>query len=471
MTQPVRWESRHVLVAGMSVSGYAAADALVQVGARVTVVDDAVTDALVEKARVLDLLGADVRLGPGSSHRVPDDIDLVVTSSGWPPETPIVTESRARGVPLWGEAELAWRLRDPGVPWLCVTGSNGKTTVVQMLAAMLRRDGRRAVATGNIGLPLCQAVMDPAPYDVFVVELSSHQLHYLHTMSARAAAVLNVAPDHVSWHGSYEAYVAAKARIYERCQVACVYNADDPTTERLVRDADVADGCRAVGFTLGIPAVGMLGVVDGILVDRAFIGQRQRAAVELAGVADVPTGAPHNVANALAAAALARAHGASTGSVRRALTEFTLDAHRIATVAIIDDVTWVDDSKATNPHAALAALRSFDPVVWIAGGLAKGAEFDELVLEVRDRLRGVVLLGADRGRIADALSRHAPDVPMIEEPAKDHGAMTRIVEAAAALSRPHDTVLLSPACASQDMFTNYGERGDLFAAAVRERQA
>ncbi len=224
------------------------------------------------------------------------------------------------------------------MPWLCVTGSNGKTTVVQMLAAMLRRDGRRAVATGNIGLPLCQAVMDPAPYDVFVVELSSHQLHYLRTMSASAAAVLNVAPDHVSWHGSYDAYVAAKARIYERCQVACVYNADDPTTERLVREAEVADGCRAVGFTLGIPAVGMLGVVDGVLVDRAFIDRRQRQAAELAGVADVPTGAPHNVANALAAAALARAHGASTGSVRRGLAEFTLDAHRIATVATIDDV-------------------------------------------------------------------------------------------------------------------------------------
>jgi UDP-N-acetylmuramoylalanine--D-glutamate ligase len=471
VTHVTRWDGVRVLVAGMSVSGYAAADALVQVGACVTVVDDARSPALVEKATVLELLGAKVTLGPGSSDRLPDDIDLVVTSSGWPPRTPVIEQSEGRSVPVWGEAELAWRLRDPDVPWLCVTGSNGKTTVVQMLTAMLRQDGRRALATGNVGLPLCQAVMDPAPYDVFVVELSSHQLHYLRTMSARSAAVVNVAPDHLSWHGSFDSYVASKAKIYQGCQVACVYNADDPTTERLVRDADVADGCRAVGFTLGVPGVGMLGVVDGVLVDRAFIEQRQRAAVEIAAVSDVPTGAPHNVANALAAAALARSHGAAIGPVRRALTDFRLDAHRITTVATVDGVTWIDDSKATNPHAALAALRSFDSVVWIAGGLAKGAEFDDLVRQVRDRLRGAVLLGADRGRIADALARHAPDVPVIEEPATDHGAMTRVVEAAAALSRPSDTVLLSPACASQDMFTNYSQRGDVFAAAVRERLA
>jgi UDP-N-acetylmuramoylalanine--D-glutamate ligase len=471
MTHIARWDGVHALVAGMSVSGYAAADALVQVGACVTVVDDAVSQPLEEKATLLELLGADVRLGAGSSDRLPDGIDLVVTSSGWPPRTPVVEQSASRGIPVWGEAELGWRLRDPDVPWLCVTGSNGKTTVAQMLTEMLRQDGRRVVATGNIGLPLCQAVMDPAPYDVFVVELSSHQLHYLRTMSARAAAVLNVAPDHVSWHGTFASYVTAKAKIYQRCQLACVYNADDSTTERLVRDAEVAEGCRAVGFTLGVPGVGMLGVVDGILVDRAFIEQRQRAAAEIAAVSDVPTGAPHNIANALAAAALARADGAGIDAIRRALTDFRLDPHRIALVATIDGVTWVDDSKATNPHAALAALRSFGSVVWIAGGLAKGAEFDDLVREVRDRLRGVVLLGADRARIADALARHAPDVPVIEEPANDHGAMMRVVEAAAALSRPNDTVLLSPACASQDMFTNYSERGDVFAEAVREHFA
>jgi UDP-N-acetylmuramoylalanine--D-glutamate ligase len=474
MTLPIDrsadWTGIRAVVAGLGISGYAAADALVQIGARVTAVDDQDTDVLRDKANLLELLGARVRLGTGSStDAIESTSDLLVTSSGWPPDTAIVREATGRGLAVWGEQELAWRLSNPDVPWLCLTGSNGKTTTVQMLAAMLLADGQRAVATGNVGLPLCQAVMDPAPHDVFAVELSSHQLHYSRTLSAEAAAVLNLATDHVSWHGSEAAYVAAKARIYERCQRACVYNVDDPVTEELVRDADVVEGCRAIGFTLGVPAVGMLGVVDGVLADRAFVEERRHSAAELATVEDVVTGAPHNVANALAAAALARAHGIHADSVRRGLQGFTLDAHRITTVAVLDDVQWVDDSKATNPAAALASLRSFDRVVWIAGGLAKGASFDDLITGVRDRLRGVVVLGTDRLLITDALARHAPDVPVIDEPGTDDGAMARVVEAAASLARPHDTVLLAPACASQDMFENYAERGTAFAAAVRSR--
>lgn len=460
------WDRVRVLVAGISVSGYAAADALVQVGAQVTVVDDVVSDAAGDKATLLEMLGATVRLGPGSSADVPDGVDLVVTSSGWPPSTPLVAQSRAKGVAVWGEAELAWRLRRPSTPWLCATGSNGKTTTVQMLRSMLAADGRRTTVAGNIGVPLCEVVMDPTPYDVLAVELSSHQLHYTRTLSAQAAAVLNVARDHVSWHGSVSEYAASKATIYQRCQVACVYNVQDSATEEMVREAEVIDGCRAIGFTLGVPAVGMLGVVDDVLADRAFVDERQHAAAELAQVADVPTGAPHNVANALAAAALARAHGVSAGAVRAGLRGFRLDAHRIATVGTVAGVTYVDDSKATNPAAAAAALQSFDSVVWIAGGLAKGADFDDLVAAVRDRLRGVVLLGADRDLIADALARHAPNVPVIVEPGNDHGAMTRIVAAATSLAGPHDVVLLAPACASQDMFADYGQRGDAFAAAV-----
>jgi UDP-N-acetylmuramoylalanine--D-glutamate ligase len=468
------WSRVRAVVAGLGVSGYAAADALLQVGAQVIAVDDNETDAVRDKANLLELLGAQVRLGAGSSARLPADFPMtgiLVTSSGWPPDTGIVKQAGALGVAVWGELELAWRLRDPEVPWLCLTGSNGKTTTVQMLTAMLVADGQRAVATGNVGLPLCEAVMDPARYDVFAVELSSHQLYYSQTLSAQAAAILNLAPDHVSWHGTYDAYVAAKARIYQRCQRACIYNAEDHRTEDLVRGAEVVDGCRAIGFTLGLPAVGMLGVVDGVLADRAFVDERQRSAAELATVDDVATGAPHNVANALAAAALARAHGVRADAVRRGLRGFRLDAHRIATVAIINDVRWVDDSKATNPAAAFAALRSFDSVVWLAGGLAKGASFDSLVPAVRDRLRGAVLFGADRALIAEAMARHAPDVPVIEEPGNDDGAMTRVVEAAASLAGPHDTVLLAPACASQDMFENYAERGDAFAAAVRGRRS
>jgi UDP-N-acetylmuramoylalanine--D-glutamate ligase len=375
---------------------------------------------------------------------------------------------------VWGEVELAWRLRDPEkpAPWLAVTGTNGKTTTVQMLEAMLRADGLRAVACGNVGLPLVEAVMDPEPYDVLAVELSSFQLHYTSSMQAESAAVLNVAEDHLDWYDDMESYAADKGRIYSGVERACIYNVEDPVTEQLVIEADVQEGARAVGFTLGTPAVSMLGLVDDVLADRAFIEERQTTAAELCTLDDLATNAPHYIANALAAAALARSHGVSTGAVRRALRDFRPDGHRIALVAVVDDVTWIDDSKATNPHAALASLQAYDPVVWVAGGLAKGARFDELVTAARDRLRGVVLLGRDAPVIREALSRHAPDVPVIEVSAGEtagEGPMDRVVEEAAGLARPGDTVLLAPGCASMDMFANYGARGDSFAAAVHRR--
>jgi UDP-N-acetylmuramoylalanine--D-glutamate ligase len=465
------WDRARVAVAGIGVSGFAAADALQHLGARVVVIDDRSPDApeVADRATLLEILGVDVRLGDGSGQRLPDDVDLLVTSPGWSPDAAVFAQARERGIDVWGEVELAWRLRDPEAPapWLALTGTNGKTTTVQMLESMLRADGLRTVAAGNVGLPLCEVVMDPEPYDVIAAELSSHQLYWSRSISAEAAAVLNLAPDHLSWHGDLDSYAAAKAKIYNACQVACVYNVEDPATRRMVEEAEVVDGCRAIGFTLGIPDVGMLGIVDDVLADRAFIEGRARNAAELATVTDVPTGAPHNVANALAAAALARAHGVSGGAVRRGLQAFSLDAHRITTVATVAGISYVDDSKATNPHAALASLQSFDSSVWIAGGQAKGATFDDLVAGVRDRLRGAVLIGADRELIAQALLRHAPDVPVIDVPDTDTGVMDRVVAAASELAQPGDAVLLAPACASFDMFDDYAARGDAFAAAVR----
>jgi UDP-N-acetylmuramoylalanine--D-glutamate ligase len=465
------WTRVHALVAGLGVSGFAAADALQHLGARVTVVADLADESSADKATLLEILGVSVRLGPGAGDVLPPNIDLVVTSPGWPPGAALFAAAAARDIPVWGEVELAWRLRTgsgrAASPWLCLTGTNGKTTTVQMLESMLLADGIRAVAGGNVGRPMCEIVMDPEPYDAIAVELSSHQLHWMSSLSAEAAAVLNIAPDHLSWHGDMEHYSAAKAKIYQRCRIACVYNAEDPATLHMVEEAEVVEGCRAIGFTLGIPTVGMLGIVDGVLADRAFIEGRDRNAAEIASVSDVPTGAPHNVANALAAAALARAHGVSLPAVRRALQSFTLDPHRISTVAEVGGAVYVDDSKATNPHAAMASLSAFDPVVWIAGGLAKGASFDELVARVRSRLRATVLLGADREEIAAALARHAPDVPVIVVPGTDTGVMERAVAAAASIAVPGDTVLLAPACASQDIFADYAARGDAFAAAAR----
>jgi UDP-N-acetylmuramoylalanine--D-glutamate ligase len=335
-----------------------------------------------------------------------------------------------------------------------------------MLDYILRAHGLRSVAAGNVGLPIVEAVMDPTPYDVIALELSSFQLHYTDSMAAEAAVVLNVAEDHLDWYSSFEDYVADKGRIYERVQKACVYNVADPVTEQLVREADVQEGARAIGFTLGTPDVGMLGVVDDILADRAFIEERATSAAELCTVSDLASAAPHFVANALAAAALARAHGVPPVAVRNGLRAFEPDGHRIAEVAVVDDVRYVDDSKATNPHAAQSSLAAYEPVVWVAGGLAKGARFDALVQAVRERLRGVVLLGQDRDVIADALSRHAPDVPVIVVEGGDTSVMDRVVGAAADLAQPGDTVLLAPGCASMDMFANYGARGDAFTEAV-----
>ncbi len=463
------WSWVNVVVAGLGVSGYAAADSLLQVGARVVAFDERDSDELRTKASILGTLGARVRLGEGATRSLPRTVDLVVTSPGWSPSAPLLAEAAQRGVPIWGEVELAWRLRDPegAAPWLAVTGTNGKTTTVQMLDSILRAAGRRSDAVGNVGKPIVEAVMDPDPFDVLAVELSSFQLHWSRSLSAEASVVLNVATDHVDWYDSPAEYAADKGRIYQHCQIACVYNLADPVTEQLVRAADVQEGCRAIGFTLGVPAVGMVGVVDGVLADRAFVEDRQVSAAELGEVRDVVPSAPHNVANALAAAALARAHGISPRAVRDGLRSFRIAGHRIASVGRVDGVGYVDDSKATNPHAAQASLQAFDPVVWIAGGLAKGATFDGLVSSVRNRLRGVVLLGRDRHVIAEALGRHAPDVRVIDVPDTDTLVMDRVVRAAADLAVAGDTVLLAPGCASMDLFADYGARGDAFSAAVR----
>ena len=463
------WERVRAVVVGIGVSGFAAADTLQHLGAQVTVLAESATEQQREKAHLLEVLGVDVHIGAGATGRLPEHTDLVVTSPGVPPTAPLIAAALAAGVPVWGEVELAWRLRDPERPgrWLCLTGTNGKTTTVQMLHAILKAAEVSSIACGNVGLPIVEAVMDPEPYDVYAVELSSFQLHYTHTMAAESAAVLNVAEDHLDWYPSMAEYAADKGRIFQRVRNACVYNVADPVTEQLVRDADVQEGARAIGFTLGVPDVGMVGVVDDVLADRAFVEARATSAAELCTVTDLASDAPHYVANALAAAALARSVDVPPAAVRAGLATFVPDGHRIAEVATVDGVRYIDDSKATNPHAAAASLAAYDPVVWIAGGLAKGASFDGLVGSVRHRLRGVVLLGRDREVIAAALSRHAPDVRVIEVDGGDTSAMDRVVAAAADLARPGDTVLLAPGCASMDMFANYSARGDAFAEAVR----
>jgi UDP-N-acetylmuramoylalanine--D-glutamate ligase len=447
---PVR--GRRVLVYGVGVAGASAARALLSGAAHVSLTDRRETAALPE------LVAAGARW-LGSIDDMPRDVDLVVLSPGIRPQDPLVIAAAERGVPVWGEIELAWQLRGPNpVPWLALTGTNGKTTTVRMTESILQAGGLRARAVGNVGVPIIDVVLADA-HDVLAVELSSQQLHFAPSVAPAAGALLNIAPDHLDWHGSFAAYQRAKAAIW-RADVA-IGNLDDRVVAALL--SELADAKPRVGFTLGEPRGGQLGIVGGRLVCNAFGDD----ALDLLAAADVRPGGAHNVANALAAAALARAHGVSASAIAQGLRTFVPDPHRNQPVAEVSGVLWVDDSKATNPHAAAASLEAYPRIVWVAGGQLKGVAVDDLVRRFADRLAGAVLLGQDRARLAASLARHAPDVPVITVDSTDDGAMTEVVAAAAGLARAGDTVLLAPAGASYDMFADYGARGDAFAAAAR----
>ncbi len=452
---PTSYAGVPVLVAGAARSGAAAARALRERGALVTV-----AEASEERAEPLRAEGFAV----AALDAPPAGTGLVVTSPGWRPDNPLLLAAAAAGLEVLGEVELAWRLRGPdAAPWLAVTGTNGKTTTVQMLASVLGAAGRSTVACGNVGLPVVEALA--GGHDVLAVELSSFQLHWSSTVRPYAGAVLNVADDHTDWHGSFQAYALAKAKLLDAG--VSIANADDEVSRTLLNRAR---GQR-VTFTRQAPRSGELGVVEGLLLDRAFTYEHgpdvAGEATELGHVSDVPVPGPHNVANALAAAALARAYGVPAEAVRDGLRAFRPDPHRNALVTSSNGVDWVDDSKATNPHAAAASLASYPHVVWIAGGLLKGADVDDLVRGAAPRLRAAVLLGRDRAALAEALARHAPQVPVVEVDRLDTGAMLAAVTAARALARPGDTVLLAPAAASMDCFRDYAERGALFAEAAR----
>ncbi len=458
------WQELSVLVAGIGVSGAASARVLASLGARVTVVEARAGEPEEQAAQALRALGVEVRLGAGG--QLPEHAELVVTSPGWRPDAELFAAAESAGLDIWGEPELAWRLRRPDdAPWLVVTGTDGKTTTTLMLEAILRAGGFRAAAVGNIGTALVETVN--TGQQVLAVELGSFQLHWSRSIVPYAAAVLNVASDHLDWHGSMAAYADAKARAFADPATIAIGNADDIGSTRLLARAPG----RRVSFTLDAPRPAQFGVVEDLLVDRTFVDSPDNEATELATLADIPVPGPHNVANALAAAALARAYGVEADAVVHGLRAFQPAPHRIAPVAEIDGVRFVDDSKATSPHAAAAALSSYESIVWIAGGLGKGVSFDEIAVSAAPRLRAAVLFGACRREIRDALARHAAGLRVVEVVAADteqvDDVMDRVVEAAFAFASPGDVVLLSPAAASMDMFRDYGHRGDVFASSVR----
>jgi UDP-N-acetylmuramoylalanine--D-glutamate ligase len=473
------WSGLRVAVLGLGVTGFSAADTLVELGAQVVVL---ASKADPERSDLLSVIGAacvEQSLESPPQELLDLDPQLIVVSPGFRPDHPLLLWAEQNSIAIWGDIELAWRVRDKVrvAEWICVTGTNGKTTTVQLATHLIAASGARVAGVGNIGVPVLDAVREPEGFDVLVVELSSFQLHWINhptgaALSPFASVCLNLAEDHYDWHGSAMGYRDTKAKVYANTRVACVYNKADRETLRMVEEADVIEGCRAVGFDLGVPGPSDLGLVGDIVVDRAFHADRHSTALELTThgeLAAAGLAAPHSVANVLAACALARAWGVESEVIRAAIATFRVDHHRTETVALHDEVLWVDDSKATNPHAAAASLSAFPSVVWIVGGLLKGVDISGLVKSHAGRLRAAILIGVDREPLRLAFERHAPGLPVFEVDTADTKDVMRIaVDLSAAAARPGDTVLLAPAAASMDQFTDYVDRGRRFAAAVLE---
>lgn len=469
------WKGLKALVFGLGVSGFSAADTLAELGAKTLVVAEKAEADLLD---ILDVIGVPYLTGE-SAKGVPSEVidfapDVIIVSPGIRPQNELLVWAAGNGVAIWVDIDLAWRLRDKTARlahWFTVTGTNGKTTTVQLLTAMLNHGGIKAEACGNIGKPILDAIRDPEGFDALVVELSSFQLHYLGEIYPFSSAVLNLADDHLDWHGGFEAYKAAKAKVYENTVAACVYNVMDKSTESMVEDADVVDGARAIGFTLGIPTRSQVGYVEDILCDRAFLDDRANNALELATLEDlsqIGVLTPHLMANAAAAAALARSAGVDPTDIREAIRNFKLDAHRIELVAEANGLRWIDDSKATNPHAADASLASFERVVWVVGGLLKGVDISNLVAKYAGKLEAAIVIGKDREPILAALAAKAPGVPVVEIFA-DSGqeVMTEAATAAVRFASDGTVILLAPAAASMDQFKDYADRGNCFAVAAR----
>ena len=468
------WKGLKALVFGLGVSGFSAADTLAELGAKTLVIAEKAEADLLD---ILDVIGVPCVTGEEATGvpaaAVEFEPEVIIVSPGIRPENPLLVWARERGIAIWVDIDLAWRLRDKTARlahWFTVTGTNGKTTTVQLLTAMLNQGGIKAEACGNIGKPILDAIRDPEGFDALVVELSSFQLHYLGEVFPFSSAVLNLADDHLDWHGGFEAYKAAKAKVYENTVAACVYNVMDKSTESMVEDADVVEGARAIGFTLGIPTRSQVGFVEEILVDRAFLDDRANNALEIATLEDlaqIGVLTPHLMANAAAATALARSAGVEPADIREAIRNFKLDAHRIELVAEANGVRWIDDSKATNPHAADASLASFESVVWIVGGLLKGVDISELVKKYAGKLAAAIVIGKDRAAVMEALTQNAGQVPVVEVQAEaGQAVMDEAVAAAAKFAKDQDVVLLAPAAASMDQFKDYADRGSSFAKAA-----
>ena len=443
------WQGRTVLVLGLGDTGLSCVRHLASRGAAVRVADTRPAPPALARAREA-VPGLRVDLGPFEASLLAG-VDAVVASPGLSLREPVLAEAARRGLPVAGDVEIFGRevaRAAPGARVIGITGTNGKSTVTAMAGAMARAAGARTVVAGNIGLPVLDALeaagREGHP-DCYVIELSSYQLETTSSLRVDAGAMLNLTQDHLDRHGSMQAYADAKARLFRRCGTR-VLNRDDPWSLAM-------KGGATVTFGLDAPAgAGEWGLEGSTLVE---------GGPPIAELDELPVAGRHNAANALAAHALARTAGYDRAPLREALLAFRGLPHRVESVATARGVRFYDDSKGTNVGATVAALAGMDcPVVLIAGGDGKGQDFSPLAPVLAGKARALLLIGRDAGRIDQAVAgcgvaiEHAPDLD---------AAVVR----ANAFARAGDAVLLSPACASLDMFRNYAHRAEVFVAAAR----
>ena len=437
---------KNCLVIGAGVTGMACQEALVNFGANSKVFD--------EKVKT----GADI------VNEIPDGVELAIVSPGWRDDHMIISKLRSGGVEILSEIDFAWQVKQvlaPSQKWIALTGTNGKTTTIKLVESIFKAANINGVACGNVGETVIASVCAKKPLDYLAIELSSFQIHWSNLPQYESVVVLNIAEDHIDWHGSFEAYAQAKLKLLKHSNKVILNKSDSELSRRTSSDL-------ITWFSLDTPNAGELGVVENLLIDRAFSASPSQAN-EIAELVDITPTVPHNVLNALAAAALALSIGIKYKDIKSGLKNFSPDHHRMELVLIKNEINWIDDSKATNPHAAAASLLSNFKVIWIAGGLAKGASMSDLVKKCASRIKSVILIGEDRELIAKAIEEYSPkiEVVRVNQLSDAKTLMKDVVSAAIKLAQPGDTVLLAPACASMDQFDSYVQRGQLFAQAVK----
>jgi UDP-N-acetylmuramoylalanine--D-glutamate ligase len=437
---------RRVTVVGLARSGIAAARLLHEVGARVTGLDARPLAALGREAAALRADGVPILSGGPDAAAFTDAV-LVVVSPGVPLDSPQLAPARAAGLPIIGELELGWRAMEAET--IAITGTNGKTTTTALTGALLAEQPRPVLVAGNIGTPLAAHALTFARDGLLVAEVSSFQLETIELFQPRVAVVLNVTPDHLDRHGSFDAYLEAKARIFaNQAPTECaILNADDPATAALAS----CTRARVLWFSRRRP------LEHGVFVRDGWVAAKLNGHVEaICPLAEMQLRGQHNVENVLAATGCALWLGVGAEAIRRAVGRFRAVEHRIEFVRDLRGVQFYNDSKGTNVASTIKALESFDErVVLIAGGKGKGQDFTPLATTARGRVGHAVVIGEDGPKIAAALSA-------VGIPVSAAATMQAAIEAARAHAGRGGVVLLSPACASFDMFDNYEHRGDVF---------